>query len=82
MNHIAETTKSTIGIIQAHALLAKALSNDSKPTPGYLFPEIARKDKRKAKTFLFFIVLVGTPNPFLTLIISQTLLFQNSQTHQ
>ncbi|KAF9318389.1 AP-4 complex accessory subunit Tepsin [Podila horticola] len=42
MNHIAETTKSTIGIIQAHALLAKALSNDSKPTPGYLFPEIAQ----------------------------------------
>ena len=52
MNHIAETTKSTIGIIQAHALLAKALSNDSKPTPGYLFPEIARNETTNARTFV------------------------------
>ncbi|KAG0006588.1 Cell cycle checkpoint control protein rad9b, partial [Entomortierella chlamydospora] len=42
MNQITQTTKSTINTIKAHALLAKALSNDPKPTPGYLFPEIAR----------------------------------------
>ncbi|KAF9189025.1 AP-4 complex accessory subunit Tepsin [Haplosporangium sp. Z 11] len=42
MNQLTESTKSTYHSIKAHALIAKALSNDSKPTPGYLFPEIAR----------------------------------------
>ncbi|GJJ72174.1 hypothetical protein EMPS_04531 [Entomortierella parvispora] len=42
MNQLTETTKSTINSIKTHALLSKALSNDAKPTPGYLFPEIAK----------------------------------------
>ncbi|KAI1318704.1 cell cycle checkpoint control protein rad9a [Mortierella claussenii] len=42
MNIFAETTRSTIDTIKAHALISKALTNDTKPTPGYLFPEIAR----------------------------------------
>ncbi|KAF9165937.1 hypothetical protein DFQ26_009071 [Actinomortierella ambigua] len=41
MNSIAEATKSTINTIKIRALLSKALSSDPKPTPGYLFPEIA-----------------------------------------
>ncbi|KAF9103388.1 AP-4 complex accessory subunit Tepsin [Mortierella sp. GBA35] len=42
MNQLAESTKATINSLKAHALLSKALANDPKPTPGYLFPEIAR----------------------------------------
>ncbi|KAK3843413.1 MAG: hypothetical protein J3R72DRAFT_440787 [Linnemannia gamsii] len=42
MNQLAESTRATINSLKAHALLSKALANDSKPTPGYLFPEIAR----------------------------------------
>ncbi|KAF9959558.1 hypothetical protein BGZ72_009393 [Mortierella alpina] len=41
MNQFAQTTRSTINTIKAHALLSKALTNDAKPTPGYLFPDIA-----------------------------------------
>ncbi|KAG0216380.1 hypothetical protein BGX28_002850 [Mortierella sp. GBA30] len=41
MNQFTQTTKATINTIKTHALLSKALSNDTKPTPGYLFPEIA-----------------------------------------
>lgn len=43
MNQLAESTRATINSLKAHALLSKALANDPKPTPGYLFPEIARK---------------------------------------
>lgn len=43
MNQLAESTRATINSLKAHALLSKALSNDPKPTPGYLFPEIARE---------------------------------------
>ncbi|ORZ16045.1 hypothetical protein BCR41DRAFT_353437, partial [Lobosporangium transversale] len=39
---ITEITRSTIDTITTHAVLSKAISNDTKPTPGYLFPEIAR----------------------------------------
>ncbi|KAF9948441.1 hypothetical protein BGZ70_002215 [Mortierella alpina] len=42
MNQFAQSTRSTINTIKAHALLSKALTNDPKPTPGYLFPDIAR----------------------------------------
>ncbi|KFH65238.1 hypothetical protein MVEG_08719 [Podila verticillata NRRL 6337] len=63
MNHIAETTKSTIGIIQAHALLAKALSNDSKPTPGYLFPEIAQLTNTQATCFVVLTQLLKSISP-------------------
>ncbi|KAG0219843.1 AP-4 complex accessory subunit Tepsin [Mortierella sp. NVP41] len=42
MNQLAESTKATINSLKAHTLLSKALANDPKPTPGYLFPEIAR----------------------------------------
>ncbi|KAG0351266.1 AP-4 complex accessory subunit Tepsin [Podila minutissima] len=63
MNHIAETTKSTIGIIQAHALLAKALSNDSKPTPGYLFPEIAQLTNTPATCSVVLAQLLKTISP-------------------
>ncbi|KAF9288873.1 AP-4 complex accessory subunit Tepsin [Linnemannia elongata] len=42
MNQLAESTRATINSLKAHALLSKALANDPKPTPGYLFPEIAR----------------------------------------
>ncbi|KAF9364704.1 AP-4 complex accessory subunit Tepsin, partial [Mortierella sp. NVP85] len=38
MDHVT----GTINTIKTHALIAKATSNDPKPTPGYLFPEIAR----------------------------------------
>ncbi|KAF9292261.1 hypothetical protein BGZ68_009100 [Mortierella alpina] len=41
MNQFAQTTRSTINTIKAHALLSKALTNDTKPTPGYLYPDIA-----------------------------------------
>ncbi|KAG0344232.1 hypothetical protein BG004_004630, partial [Podila humilis] len=63
MNHIAETTKSTISIIQAHALLAKALSNDNKPTPGYLFPEIAQLTKVPATSAVVLAQLLKTITP-------------------
>ncbi|KAF9548844.1 hypothetical protein EC957_005517 [Mortierella hygrophila] len=42
MNQLAESTRATINSLKAHALLSKALANDPKPTPGYLFPELAR----------------------------------------
>ncbi|KAF9571075.1 AP-4 complex accessory subunit Tepsin [Mortierella alpina] len=42
MHQFAQSTRSTISTIKAHALLSKALTNDPKPTPGYLFPDIAR----------------------------------------
>ncbi|KAF9118018.1 hypothetical protein BGW39_001568 [Mortierella sp. 14UC] len=42
MNKLAESTRATINSLKAHAILSKALANDPKPTPGYLFPEIAR----------------------------------------
>ncbi|KAG0290359.1 AP-4 complex accessory subunit Tepsin [Linnemannia gamsii] len=42
MNQLAESTRATINSLKAHSLLSKALANDPKPTPGYLFPEIAR----------------------------------------
>ncbi|KAG0259507.1 hypothetical protein BGZ95_004651 [Linnemannia exigua] len=41
MNQLAESTRATINSLKAHALLSKAIANDPKPTPGYLFPEIA-----------------------------------------
>ncbi|KAG0084795.1 AP-4 complex accessory subunit Tepsin [Podila epicladia] len=63
MNHIAETTKSTISIIQAHTLLAKALSNDSKPTPGYLFPEIAQLTNTPATCSVVLAQLLKTISP-------------------
>ncbi|KAI8345817.1 hypothetical protein B0O80DRAFT_471565 [Mortierella sp. GBAus27b] len=40
MDHVT----GTINSIKAHALISKATSNDPKPTPGYLFPEIARTE--------------------------------------
>ncbi|KAF8938429.1 hypothetical protein BGZ47_008583 [Haplosporangium gracile] len=42
MNQLAESTRTTINSLKVHALLSKAIANDPKPTPGYLFPEIAR----------------------------------------
>ncbi|KAF9973052.1 hypothetical protein BGZ73_003741 [Actinomortierella ambigua] len=50
MNSIAEVTKTTINTIKIRALLSKALSSDPKPTPGYLFPEIARNDPNNTST--------------------------------
>ena len=43
MNHLAESTRATINSLKAHRILSRALVNDPKPTPGYLFPEIASK---------------------------------------
>ncbi|KAF9113958.1 hypothetical protein BGX27_000421 [Mortierella sp. AM989] len=60
MNQITQTTKSTISTIKAHALLAKALSNDSKPTPGYLFPEIARLTQSPATSSVVLTQLLKT----------------------
>ncbi|KAF9910010.1 hypothetical protein EC991_007629 [Linnemannia zychae] len=42
MNQLAESTIATINSLKAYTLLSKALANDPKPTPGYLFPEITR----------------------------------------
>ncbi|KAF9362141.1 AP-4 complex accessory subunit Tepsin [Mortierella sp. AD094] len=60
MNQITQTTKSTINTIKAHALLAKALSNDPKPTPGYLFPEIARLTQSPATSAVVLSQLLKT----------------------
>ncbi|KAF9117983.1 DNA-directed RNA polymerase, partial [Mortierella sp. 14UC] len=37
----AGPARTTINTLKAHALLSKALANDPKPIPSYLFPEIA-----------------------------------------
>ncbi|KAF8925529.1 hypothetical protein EDD21DRAFT_388706 [Dissophora ornata] len=63
MNQFTETTRSTINTIKAHALLAKALSNDSKPTPGYLFPEIARLTQSPATSSVVLTQLLKTITP-------------------
>ncbi|KAG0046503.1 AP-4 complex accessory subunit Tepsin [Gryganskiella cystojenkinii] len=71
MDHYAEavaneTTKSTINSIRTHALLSKALTNDSKPTPGYLFPEIARLTQTPgtSSAVLAQLLKVITPNGY------------------
>ncbi|KAF9929741.1 hypothetical protein FBU30_001258 [Linnemannia zychae] len=50
MNQLAESTRATINSLKAHTLLSKALVNDPKPTPGYLFPEIAPVFSQLLKT--------------------------------
>lgn len=83
MINITETTKSTIGIIQAHALLAKALSNDTKPTPGYLFPEIARNETAKPRTVFVAVVEAGVKHSvffFLTLVAFDSPLLELTNT--
>ncbi|KAF9586168.1 hypothetical protein BGW38_009065 [Lunasporangiospora selenospora] len=63
MNQITETTKATISSIKTHALLSKALLNDAKPTPGYLFPEIAKLTQSPATSAIVLSQLLKTITP-------------------
>ncbi|KAF9427978.1 AP-4 complex accessory subunit Tepsin [Podila epigama] len=80
MNQLAETTKATIGFIQTHALLAKALSNDSKPTPGYLFPEITQLTRTPGTSAVVLSHLLKTisPSSTSTLAGSSSLTYSSS----
>ncbi|CAO3565709.1 unnamed protein product [Mortierella alpina] len=63
MNQFAQSTRSTINTIKAHALLSKALTNDPKPTPGYLFPDIARLTHSTATCFIVLTQLLKAITP-------------------
>ncbi|KAG0368494.1 hypothetical protein BGZ54_001808, partial [Gamsiella multidivaricata] len=80
MNQFTETTRSTINTIKAHALIAKALSNDPKPTPGYLFPEIARLTQSPATSSVVLsqLLKIITPSGSLASSNSQSFVVGNS----
>ncbi|KAG0329870.1 AP-4 complex accessory subunit Tepsin [Dissophora globulifera] len=76
MNQLTETTRSTMNTLKAHALLGKALSNDAKPTPGYLFPEIAqltRSPKTSAVVLTQLLKVITASNASATSSTSQSM---------